>query len=87
MPPVVSESKTEPVTSSSAASAGPTSTTAGAAAAVMAAAAMEPEDQLGQIVKDLNEFISAKMHRVKEAMVVADLIETTKVTYHCGLFP
>ena len=50
----------------------------------------EPEDQLGQIVKDLNEFISARMHRVKEAMVVADLIEATKVNdtswhdYCCG---
>ena len=86
MPPIVSEAKTEPAASSAAA--GPTTTTAGAApAAAVAAAAMEPEDQLGQIVKDLNEFISAKMHRVKEAMVVADLIETTKVTYHCGLFP
>ena len=79
MPPIVSEAKTEQV----APSVGSTATTAGAPAAAATAAAassMEPEDQLGQIVKDLNEFISAKMHRVKEAMVVADLIETTKVT-------
>ena len=77
MPPIVSEAKTEQV----APSVGSTATTAGApAAAAAAASSMEPEDQLGQIVKDLNEFISAKMHRVKEAMVVADLIETTKVT-------
>ena len=65
MPPIVSEAKKEPSPA--------TATTA-------PAAAMEPEDQLGQIVKELNEFISAKMHHVKEAMVVADLIETTKVT-------
>ena len=77
MPPIVSEAKTEQV----APSVGSTATTAGAStAAAAAASSMEPEDQLGQIVKDLNEFISAKMHRVKEAMVVADLIETTKVT-------
>ena len=68
MPPIVSEAKKEPGAPSSA-----TATTA-------PAAVMEPEDQLGQIVKNLNEFISAKMHHVKEAMVVADLIETTKVT-------
>ena len=70
MPPIVPEAKKEP-------GGAPSSATATTTAL---AAAIEPEDQLGQIVKDLNEFISAKMHHVKEAMVGADLIETTKVT-------
>ena len=52
-----------------------------AEAAPGAEAAADADVQLGQIVKEFKEFISARIGRVEEAILVTHLIEKTKVNF------